>query len=57
MVGKIVISEYVSHEDGGATVSFECDEKAKSLLVEEGLNSLINKLLDETNAEYEIDKE
>ena len=32
MVGKIDIQKVVEHEDGSATVTFECDDEAKTSL-------------------------
>jgi len=33
MVGKIVIEELIEHEDGSATITFECDEDARQALI------------------------
>lgn len=52
MTGKIVVQEVKEHEDGSATVVFECDEAAKQALISEGLLSLIEKAIDKHNDEY-----
>ena len=52
MVGKIVIEELIEHEDGSATVTFECDEDARQALISEGLLSLLEKAVDKHNKEY-----
>ena len=53
MTGKIVVQEVKEHEDGSATVVFECDEAAKQALISEGLLSLIEKAIDKHNDEYD----
>jgi ribosome biogenesis SPOUT family RNA methylase Rps3 len=52
MVGKIVIQEVMEHEDGSATVTFECDNEAKEALISEGILSLITKAVDKYNEDY-----
>ena len=52
MVGKIVIEELIEHEDGSATIVFECDDEAKKALINEGFISLIEKAVDRHNEEY-----
>lgn len=52
MVGKIDIKEVIEHEDGSATVVFECDDEAKQALISEGLLSLLEKAVDKHNEEY-----
>jgi hypothetical protein len=52
MVGKIVIEELIEHEDGSATVTFECDNEAKEALISEGILSLITKAVDKYNEDY-----
>jgi len=52
MVGKIVIEEIIEHEDGSATVTFECDEDARQALISEGILSLLTKAVDEHNKDY-----
>jgi len=52
MTGKIVIQEVMEHEDGSATVTFECDNEAKEALISEGILSLITKAVDKHNEEY-----
>lgn len=43
MVGHITVEKIEEHEDGSATVVFECDDEAKKQLIEEGLISLLKK--------------
>lgn len=43
MVGHITVEKIEEHEDGSATVVFECDDEAKKKLIEEGLISLLKK--------------
>ena len=52
MVGKIVIEELIEHEDGSATITFECDEDARQALISEGILSLLTKAVDEHNKDY-----
>ena len=52
MVGKIDIKDVVEHEDGSATVVFECDDEARQALISEGLLSLLEKAVDKHNKEY-----
>ena len=52
MVGKIVIQEVMEHEDGSATVTFECDNETKEALISEGILSLITKAVDKYNEDY-----
>ena len=52
MVGKIDIQKVVEHEDGSATIVFECDDEAKKALINEGFISLIEKAVDRHNEEY-----
>jgi len=56
MVAKIDIKDYVEHEDGSATVVFECDDEAKKALISEGLLSLVEKAVDKHNEEYDYMK-
>jgi len=56
MVGKIDIQNLVEHEDGSATVTFECDDEAKKALINEGLISLLEKAISEHHEEYELMK-
>ena len=53
MTGIIDIQEYVEHEDGSATIVFECNDEAKKALINEGLLSLIEKAIDKHNEEYQ----
>jgi ribosome biogenesis SPOUT family RNA methylase Rps3 len=56
MVGKIDIKDFIEHEDGSATVVFECDDEANKALISEGLLSLIEKAVDKHNDEYDYMK-
>ena len=49
----IVVQTVTEHEDGSATVVFECDDEAKQALINEGLLSLLTKVLDKDNEEYD----
>lgn len=53
MTPKIEVRDYVEHEDGSATVSFECDYTAREALIAEGLLSLIEKAVSEHNNGYD----
>ena len=54
MVGKIEIKDYIEHEDGSATIMFECDDAAKKALISEGLLSLVEKAIDKHDGEYDL---
>jgi hypothetical protein len=43
MVGHITVEKIEEHEDGSATVVFECDDEAKKALINEGLISLLER--------------
>jgi hypothetical protein len=43
MTGHITVEKVEEHEDGSATVVFECDDEAKKQLINEGLISLLEK--------------
>jgi len=45
MVGHITVEKVEEHEDGSATVVFECDDIVKKQLINEGLISLLEKYL------------
>jgi len=45
-MGKITVESIEEHEDGSATVVFECDDDAKKQLINEGLISLLTKAVD-----------
>jgi len=47
MVGTIDIRDVVEHEDGSATLTFDCDVKTRELLVGLGLVSLLEKAINE----------
>jgi hypothetical protein len=53
MMAKIEVQTVTEHEDGSATVVFECDDEAKQALINEGLLSLLTKVLDKDNEEYD----
>lgn len=53
MVGEINVETVEEHEDGSATVVFECDDEAKKQLINEGLISLLEKAVSERHPEYE----
>lgn len=50
---KIEVIDFTEHDDGAATVVFECNEEAKKALISEGLLSLIEKAVSENNSEYD----
>jgi hypothetical protein len=52
MVGHITVEKIEEHEDGSATVVFECDDEAKKALINEGLISLLEKAVDKHKDEY-----
>jgi hypothetical protein len=53
MVGKIEVQKVVEHENGSATVVFDCDDESRKALINEGLLSLITKAVDKHNEEYD----
>jgi len=53
MVGKIEVQEVTEHEDGSATVVFDCDDESKKALINEGLLFLLTKAVDKDNEEYD----
>ena len=53
MTGMIDIKDVVEHEDGSATVVFECNDEAKKALISEGLLSLLEKAISKHHPEYE----
>ena len=53
MVGKIEVLKVVEHENGSATVMFDCDDESRKALINEGLVSLITKAVDKHNEEYD----
>jgi hypothetical protein len=56
MVGQINVETVEEHEDGSATVVFECDDEAKKALINEGLLSLLGKTASERYPEYQADE-
>lgn len=57
MVGKIEVQNYIEHDDGSATVTFECDAAAKEALINEGLISLLEKAVSAEHNNVEVDIE
>ena len=57
MTAKIEIQKVVEHDDGSATVIFDCDEEARDALISIGLISLIEKAVTEHKEEEEKDDE
>lgn len=53
MVGMIDIQDYIEHEDGSATLTFDCDAKTRKLLVGLGLVSLLEKAVNEEDG-YDV---
>lgn len=47
VTGIINIEDYIEHEDGSATITFECDLKTRELLTGLGLVSLLEKAINE----------
>ena len=51
---SIIDVQYVKeHEDGSATVLFDCNDEARKALINEGLLSLLTKAVGKHNEEYE----
>lgn len=57
MTAKIEIQKVVEHDDGSATVIFDCDEEARDALISIGLISLIEKAVTEHTELEEEEKE
>ena len=57
MTAKIEIQKVVEHDDGSATVIFDCDEEARDALISIGLISLIGKAVTEHKEEEEMQDE
>jgi len=53
MVGTIDIQDYIEHEDGSATLTFDCDVKTRELLVGLGLVSLLEKAVNKEDG-YDV---
>jgi len=53
MTGIIDVQEVIEHEDGSATIVFDCNDEAKKALINEGLLSLLEKAIDKHNEEYQ----
>ena len=53
MVGKIEVLKVVEHENGSATVVFDCDDESRKALINEGLLSLLTKAVDKHDEEYQ----
>ena len=45
-MGKLTVECIEEHEDGSATVVFECDDDTRKQLINEGLISLLKKAVD-----------
>jgi len=56
MAGQIYVETVEEHDDGSATVVFECDDEAKKALINEGLISLLEKKASEQYPEYQADE-
>tara|TARA_E500000318_G_scaffold51054_1_gene47782 strand:+ start:58 stop:261 length:204 start_codon:yes stop_codon:yes gene_type:complete len=53
MVGMIDIQDYIEHEDGSATITFDCDVKTRELLTGLGLVSLLEKAVNKEDG-YDV---
>ena len=53
MTIKILIESITEHEDGSATVVFDCDKKAIQVLTNQGLISLLEKAVSQEHPEYD----
>jgi hypothetical protein len=53
MAGMIDIKDVVEHEDGSATVTFDCDVKTRELLTGLGLVSLLEKAVNKEDG-YDV---
>ena len=53
MVGMIDIQDYIEHEDGSATITFDCDVKTRELLTGLGLASLLEKAVNKEDG-YDV---
>lgn len=53
----IEIKDYVEHEDGSATLVFDCDEDTKKHLIEAGFIYLVKKWVDEERLEPQMPDE
>ena len=47
------VEKVTEHEDGSATVVFDCNEQARQTLINEGLISLLEKAVSQQNPEYD----
>ena len=56
MTGKIEIEKVTEHDDGSATVVFDCDDEARQALINEGLISLLEKAVSRHHPEYQAMK-
>ena len=52
MTGIIDIKDVVEHEDGSATVVFNCDIKTREMLIGHGLLSLVEKAVSKEHSDY-----
>jgi len=53
MKSIIVVESVTEHEDGSATVVFDCDDEARKALISEGLISLLEKAVSKHHPEYQ----
>jgi hypothetical protein len=53
MAIQIQVEKVTEHEDGSATVVFDCNEQARQTLINEGLISLLEKAVSQQNPEYD----
>ncbi len=51
MVGKIEVQKVVEHENGSATVVFDCDDESRKAVIQEGLITLITKAVNKHHEE------
>jgi len=53
MKSVIVVESVTEHEDGSATVVFECSDEARQALISEGIISLLEKAVSKHHPEYQ----
>jgi hypothetical protein len=53
-MSKIEVIEYKELEDGSATVTLELDDEAKTMLIQEGFNSILIRHCKEVIEEGEV---
>lgn len=52
MKSIIVVESVTEHEDGSATVVFECNDEARHAMINEGLISLLEKAVSKHHEDY-----